>query len=108
MTNSPAIGFVLLNFELQSFIYPVLIALVPYHTNVDSEREMSLIIAIKRGLMTKSSGVCCIDALTMSALEMTDTMHKIIPTILSELARMSATVPIALPVLLFLSSKFTV
>ncbi|CAG0914003.1 unnamed protein product [Notodromas monacha] len=89
--------------DFQGFVFPVLIALVPYHRHVDPERQTKLITAIKRGLMTKSTA-SCIDALTMSALEMTETMHKIIPSTLQELSRMTATKNIALPTLLFLST----
>lgn len=48
----------------------------------------------------------CVFALTLCVLEMQDAMVKLLPEVLLNLSKISATVHIAIPILEFLSSKF--
>lgn len=48
----------------------------------------------------------CVSALTIFTLEMRDTMVKLLPEVLLDLSKISATVYIAVPILEFLSSEY--
>jgi tuberous sclerosis protein 2 len=48
----------------------------------------------------------CVMALTTCTLEMRDAMYKLLPEVLLNLSKISATVHIAVPILEFLSSKY--
>lgn len=66
---------------------------------------MSLIKYLKNGLKLQCPQQC-IDGMMLCVLEMQDTMVKMLPSIILELSKMSATPSMAVPVLEFLSSEY--
>ncbi|XP_038058921.1 tuberin-like [Patiria miniata] len=84
-------------------VYRVLTALVPYHTQLENRRQVDLIKCLEAGLKLKCAQQC-VDGLTLCVMEMQNTMVKILPSIILEMSKMSATPNMAIPVLEFLSS----
>ncbi|XP_022103490.1 tuberin-like [Acanthaster planci] len=64
---------------------------------------VDLIKCLEAGLKLKCAQQC-VDGLTLCVMEMQDTMVKILPSIILEMSKMSATPNMAIPVLEFLSS----
>ena len=66
--------------------------------------QVDLIKCLEAGLKLKCAQQC-VDGLTLCVMEMQDTMIKILPSVILEMSKMSATPTMAIPVLEFLSSK---
>jgi len=90
--------------ELQSVMYPVLAAIASYNRSLDQEMQKRLIRCFEYGLITSKCNQVCIVALTACILEMSGSMYTLIPEVLLNLSKISATVHIAIPVLEFLST----
>ncbi|XP_049853714.1 tuberin isoform X1 [Schistocerca gregaria] len=89
--------------ELQAHVIPVLASLAPYHAQLDPALQQRTIKCLEYGLMSRCARQC-ITALTTCMLEMRDAMHKLLPEVLLNLSKISATVHIAIPILEFLST----
>ncbi|KAK4874613.1 hypothetical protein RN001_013973 [Aquatica leii] len=82
----------------------VLASLASYHSYLDPVHQQRMIrFLVKYGLVPRCSKQC-ITALTICTLEMKDVMVKLLPEVLLDLSKISATVYIAIPVLEFLST----
>lgn len=88
--------------DFHSYIYPVLAALASYHSSLDFPLQQKLIKCLEVGLASRCARQCVM-ALTTCTLEMRDVMVKMLPGVLLNLSKMSATVYIAVPILEFLS-----
>ncbi|XP_034935459.1 tuberin [Chelonus insularis] len=84
-------------------VFSVLASLVSYHAHLDPNRQQYLIKCLEIGLTTRCVGQC-ITSLTTCTLEMRDAMNKLLPDVLKQLSKISATVHIAIPILEFLST----
>lgn len=94
--------------DFHSHVLPVLGCLASYHSYLESNIQKKIILAlVKFGLQSRCSRQC-ITSLTTCTLEMKDVMVKLLPDVLLDLSKISATVHIATPILEFLSSKFKI
>lgn len=74
--------------------------------HLDQVHQQKMIRCLVRyGLVPRCSKQC-INALTICTLEMQDVMVKMLPEVLLDLSKVSATVHIASPILEFLSSRY--
>jgi len=89
--------------DFQAFLYPILTALVSYHSHLDSANQVKIVKCLQKGLASRCCRICIL-ALTVCSLEMKDTMHKLLPEVLLNLSKISPKVNIAIPVLEFLST----
>nr|CAD7441251.1 unnamed protein product [Timema bartmani] len=89
--------------EFHTFVLPVLASLASYHGYLDPGHQQRLIKCLEFGLVSRCSRQCVM-ALTICALEMKDAMYKLLPEVLLNLSKISATVHIAIPLLEFLST----
>lgn len=76
----------ILRSDYQCFLYPILTALVSYHQHLDGSIKVKIVKCLEFGLISKSSRVCIL-SLSTCALEMKDTMHKLLPEVLLALSR---------------------
>ena len=90
--------------EFHCEIYPVLAALASYNRHLDQAEQKKLIKCFECGLMTRTSNKVCIVALTAFIFQMSGSMYTLLPEVLLDLSKISATVHIAIPVLEFLST----
>jgi len=90
--------------EFQSAVYPVLASLYSYNRSLDQDLQKKLIKCFEYGLLTSKCNQVCIVALTACILEMSGSMYTLLPEVLLNLSKISATVHIAIPVLEFLST----
>lgn len=90
--------------EFQSYVFPVIVSLASYHSYLEPGQQQRCIKCLEYGLASKCASQCVM-ALTTCTLEMRDAMHKLLPEVLLNLSKISATVVIAIPILEFLSSK---
>ncbi|KAF4522184.1 hypothetical protein B566_EDAN007331 [Ephemera danica] len=65
--------------------------------------QQKLVKCLQVGLASRCAG-SCVSALTLCTLEMRDTMYKLLPEVLLNLSKISATVLVAIPILEFLST----
>lgn len=89
--------------DFHSYVFPVVTSLIPYHPYLESALQQKLIKALECGLAIRSARQC-VFALTLCVLEMQDAMVKLLPEVLLNLSKISATVHIAIPILEFLST----
>jgi tuberous sclerosis protein 2 len=89
--------------DFQAYLFPILTALVSYHTHLESSTQVKIVKCLQKGLVSKCCRICIL-ALTICTLEMKDTMHKSLPEVLLNLSKISPKVNIAIPVLEFLST----
>ncbi|XP_063445540.1 tuberin-like isoform X1 [Mytilus trossulus] len=89
--------------DFHTFIFPVLVSLVSYHSYLDKNKQRQLIKCLEFGLVSKCSKICT-NSLRICTLEMQDVMMRLLPSVLLQLSKISATVHMAIPVLAFLSS----
>lgn len=92
--------------ELHALILPNIASLVPYHQVIIQHTQKNMIEALRSGLFSRNPQVC-VHALTVMLLEMPEMMLRHLPDVLLEMSKMSTTVNVAVPVLEFLSSKYT-
>jgi len=85
-------------------VYPVLAALASYNRSLEPSLQKQLIKCFECGLLSTKCNQVCIVALTSCILEMSGTMYALLPEVLLNLSKISATVHIAIPVLEFLST----
>ena len=90
--------------EFHCAIYPVLAALASYNKNLEQEMKGKLIRCFEVGLRDKASNKVCIVALTAFIFQMSGSMYKLLPDVLLNLSKISATVHIAIPMMEFLST----
>jgi len=90
--------------EFQSAVYPVLAALASYNRTLELDLQKKLIKCFEYGLLTSKCNQVCIVALTACILEMSGSMYTLLPEVLLNLSKISATVHIAIPILEFLST----
>ncbi|XP_065212023.1 tuberin [Planococcus citri] len=83
-------------------VIPVLSAFASYHTHLEYQHQQRLISCLHFGLVYKSAPQC-VTALMICLLEMREAMVKLLPEILLNLSKISATVHVAIPILEFLS-----
>ncbi|KAL1116001.1 hypothetical protein AAG570_005496 [Ranatra chinensis] len=89
--------------DLHNYVFPVLASLVSYHAYLEPKLQQRLIKCLEYGLVSRSARQCVL-ALTTCVLEMRDAMVKLLPEVLLNLSKISATVHIAIPILEFLST----
>ncbi|XP_054271198.1 tuberin isoform X2 [Macrosteles quadrilineatus] len=89
--------------DFQGYVFPVLAALASYHAQLEPSLQQRLIKCLEFGLVSRSARQCVM-ALTSCILEMRDAMVKLLPEVLLNLSKISATVYIAIPILEFLST----
>ncbi|XP_014260624.1 tuberin [Cimex lectularius] len=89
--------------DFHNYVFPVLASLVSYHAYLEPTLQQRLIKCLEFGLASRSARQCVI-ALTICILEMRDAMVKLLPEVLLNLSKISATVHIAIPILEFLST----
>jgi len=89
--------------DFQAYLYPILTALVSYHSHLDNAQQLRIVKGLERGLVSRSAQMCIV-ALATCTLEMKDTMHKLLPEVLLSLSKITPKVNIAIPVLEFLST----
>lgn len=100
LRNAPKLS----RFEFHLNILPVLASLASYHMYLEPACQQRVIRhMVKFGLVLRCSHQC-ITALTTCVLEMQEVMVKLLPEVLLDLSKISATVHIAVPVLEFLST----
>ncbi|XP_077299280.1 TSC complex subunit tuberin isoform X2 [Arctopsyche grandis] len=90
--------------DFHTAVLPVLTCLAPYHAHLDPQLQQRIIKCMKFGLVVSPCAQQCVTALTIFTLEMRDTMVKLLPEVLLDLSKISATVYIAIPILEFLST----
>ena len=90
--------------EFHCAIYPVLAALASYNRNLEHDLRNKLIQCFECGLMSRTSNQVCIVALTAFIFQMSGSMYKLLPAVLLNLSKISATVHISIPMLEFLST----
>ncbi|XP_073996859.1 TSC complex subunit tuberin isoform X2 [Rhodnius prolixus] len=89
--------------DFLNYVFPVVSSLVPYHAQLESTLQQRLIKSLEWGLASKSARQC-VTSLTICILEMRDAMVKLLPEVLLNLSKISATVHIAISILEFLST----
>jgi tuberous sclerosis protein 2 len=102
LRNTPA---KLTRSEFHGCVFPVLASLASYHAYLEPSLQQRLIKCLEFGLVSRCAHQCVM-ALTTCTLEMRDAMYKLLPEVLLNLSKISATVHIAIPILEFLSSKY--
>ncbi|KAJ8319018.1 hypothetical protein KUTeg_004109 [Tegillarca granosa] len=89
--------------DFHTFIFPVLASMVSYHKYLEKNKQRELVKCLEFGLVSKCSKICT-NSLRLCTLEMQDIMMRLLPSVLLQLSKISATVSMAIPVLAFLSS----
>lgn len=89
--------------EFHGCVFPVLASLASYHSYLEPSLQQRLIKCLEFGLVSRCARQCVM-ALTTCTLEMKDAMYKLLPEVLLNLSKISATVHIAIPILEFLST----
>ncbi|XP_047125986.1 tuberin isoform X2 [Hydra vulgaris] len=89
--------------ELRNLIFPILSIVATYHSYLSKEQQFELLKCLEFGLNTVCAKTC-VSCLTICTLEMQSVMIRVLPSILVKLSQISATVPMAVPVLQFLST----
>ncbi|PSN43169.1 hypothetical protein C0J52_09893 [Blattella germanica] len=89
--------------DFHSCVFPVLASLASYHAYLEPSLQQRLIKCLEFGLVSRCARQCVM-ALTTCTLEMRDAMYKLLPEVLLNLSKISATVHIAIPILEFLST----
>ncbi|KAK9508825.1 hypothetical protein O3M35_006287 [Rhynocoris fuscipes] len=89
--------------DFHNYVFPMLPSLIPYHTHLESSMQQRLIKCFECGLTSKCARLC-VTSLTVCILEMRDAMVKLLPEVLLNLSKISATVHIAISILEFLST----
>ncbi|KAL4240095.1 Tuberous sclerosis 2-like protein [Mactra antiquata] len=89
--------------NFHEYVFPVLASLVNYHNYLDRQKQIELIKCLEFGMVSKVAK-SCVNALRLCTLEMQDTMMRLLPSVLLQLSKISATITMAIPVLAFLSS----
>ncbi|KAJ8913200.1 hypothetical protein NQ315_016142 [Exocentrus adspersus] len=92
--------------DLNALVLLVLVNLASYHNYLDQIHQQKMIRCLMKCTNTigPRSSKHCIAALTICTLEMREVMVKLLPEVLLNLSKISATVHIAIPVLEFLST----
>ncbi|ELT92478.1 hypothetical protein CAPTEDRAFT_148419 [Capitella teleta] len=93
--------------DFHAHIFPVLTCFVSYQTMLDKAKQHDLVKCLEFGLVSKCAQIC-VRALTVCLLEMKDMMMRQLPSVLIKLSQISATVPMAIPLMEFLSRSFSV
>ncbi|RZF45475.1 hypothetical protein LSTR_LSTR009346 [Laodelphax striatellus] len=89
--------------DFHSYIFPVLAAVAGHHGYLEPSLQQKLIKCLEYGLASRSARQC-VTALTVCTLELRDAMVKLLPEVLLNLSKITATVHIAIPMLEFLST----
>merc|ERR1719309_1163707 len=90
--------------DFMNAVYPVLAALASYNRSLEIGLQKKLIKCFEYGLLASKCNQVCIVALTACILEMSGSMYTLLPEVLLNLSKISATVHIAIPILEFLST----
>ena len=83
---------------------PIPAALASYNRCLEQDLQKKLIKCFEYGLMSSKCNQVCIVALTAFIFQMSGSMYTLLPEVLLNLSKISATVHIAIPVLEFLST----
>ncbi|XP_052262650.1 tuberin-like isoform X2 [Dreissena polymorpha] len=89
--------------DFHAAVFPVLGAMTTYHNFLERRRQKDLIKCLEFGMVSKCAKLC-VNALRLSTLEMQEVMMRLLPSVLLQLSKISATMTMAIPVLAFLSS----
>ncbi|KAG8194110.1 hypothetical protein JTE90_003050 [Oedothorax gibbosus] len=89
--------------DVQGKIFPCVASLTSYHSNLESHVQRILIKCLQFGLVSRSAKIC-MEGLTLCILEMQNSMIKLLPDVLLNLSKISATKIVAVSVLEFLSN----
>lgn len=92
--------------DFQSLILATIAALIPYHQYLRQPTQNGIINSLRPGLLSLDPYVS-VQAFTVMLLEMLELMLRHLADILLDMSKMSTTLNVAVPVLEFLSSKFT-
>jgi tuberous sclerosis protein 2 len=90
--------------EFHNRVFPVLAAMASFNEYLESAAQREMINSLHTGLLSKDCNRICISALTACALEMKRSMYHVIPQVLLNFSKISATKMIASPMLEFLST----
>ncbi|XP_046387021.1 tuberin [Ischnura elegans] len=101
LRNTPAPHFP--KSEFHGHVFPAIASLASYHRHLDPTLQARLIKCLELGLASRKARDC-VSALSVCALEMRDAMGKLLPEVLLQLSKISATVHVAVPILEFLST----
>lgn len=92
--------------DFQAAVLAALVSLASYHSCLEPTHQQKMIRCLMRCIQTVPRGSNpCIAALTICTLEMREAMVKMLPEVLLNMSKISATIYIAIPVLEFLSSN---
>ncbi|BFZ02892.1 hypothetical protein BsWGS_05930 [Bradybaena similaris] len=89
--------------DFHTYVFPVLASMVTYHGCLDKVRLKELVNCLEFGLVSKCAKIC-VTTLRICSLEMKELMMRMLPSVLLNLSKISATISMAIPVLAFLSS----
>ncbi|CAG2164408.1 unnamed protein product [Oppiella nova] len=108
LTEFQSNGQKLTKAEFQSNVYPSLSALVGYQNELEFRQQCSIIKYLQNGLVLVSGRTSVVRqnilSLTICAVEMQEAMTKCLPDTLLSLSKISATTPLSIPKLEFLSN----
>ncbi|XP_074027565.1 TSC complex subunit tuberin isoform X2 [Leptinotarsa decemlineata] len=92
--------------NFHALVILVLVNLASYHNYLDQSHQQKMIRCLMKctNSIGPKSSKHCIAALTICTLEMREAMVKLLPEVLLNLSKISATVHIAIPVLEFIST----
>ncbi|XP_071965999.1 tuberin-like isoform X2 [Antedon mediterranea] len=82
-------------------VFDVITATISYHSLLNIQSKNAIVHCLEMGLKLKCAQQC-VDGLTICTLEIQDLMLRVLPGILQRLSTLSATKPMAIPVLEFL------
>nr|XP_023024148.1 tuberin [Leptinotarsa decemlineata] len=96
--------------NFHALVILVLVNLASYHNYLDQSHQQKMIRCLMKctNSIGPKSSKHCIAALTICTLEMREAMVKLLPEVLLNLSKISATVHIAIPVLEFISKYMAV
>ncbi|CAL4122282.1 unnamed protein product, partial [Meganyctiphanes norvegica] len=90
--------------DFQAYVFPVLATLASYHMHLEPLIQQKVIKCLEMGVLSRVAGPLCVSALTLCVLEMRDTMMRLLPKVMINLSKISATIQNAQPILEFLST----
>lgn len=90
--------------DFHNAVFPVVAALASYHAFLEPQLQQRLIKVLEMGMGSHSCAPISVAATMTCALELRETMYKLLPEVLHTLCKISSTKPIANPMLELLST----
>ncbi|CAL1267369.1 unnamed protein product [Larinioides sclopetarius] len=100
LKNAPA---TLKRIDVHCQVFSSVTSLICYRSYIETYVQRILNLCLQSGLVSRSAKIC-MEGLTLCLMEMQDCMVKLLPDILLQLSKISATKLVAVPVLEFLSN----